>query len=110
MRVASVVPLELRTARLFLRPWRPEDAADLQPVLEANWDHLSPWIPARVATPAPVPILAERLAGFAADFVADREWRFAMFSLGERTLLGELGLFPRISLCRVPFAEADRVE
>ena len=110
MQVSSVVPAEIRTARVLLRPWRSEDAADLLPVLEANRDHLGPWIPARVATPAPVPILAERLTGFAADFAADREWRFGMFSLGQGTLLGEVALFPRAATGRVPFAESDRVE
>jgi RimJ/RimL family protein N-acetyltransferase len=109
MQMALAVPLEIRTARLLLRPWRAEDAADLQPVLEANRDHLGPWIPARVATPAPVPILAERLAGFAADFSADREWRFGMFSR-EGRLVGEVALFPRSAAGRVPFMEADRVE
>ncbi len=93
-----------------LRQWRAEDAADLQPVLEANRDHLGPWIPARVATPAPVPILAERLTGFAADFTADREWRFGMFSFRNGKLLGEVALFPRAAKGRVPFAESDRVE
>jgi RimJ/RimL family protein N-acetyltransferase len=108
--ITSPAPVEIRTARLLLRPWRGEDAGDLLPVLEANRDHLGPWIPARVATPAPVPILAERLAGFAADFSADREWRFGMFTLGEHKLLGEVALFPRADGGRVPFAEADRVE
>ena len=108
--ITSPPPIEIRTKRLLLRPWRPEDAGDLLPVLEANRDHLGPWIPARVATPAPVPVLAERLAGFAADFSADREWRFGMFSLADGELLGEVALFPRAAEGRVPFAEADRVE
>ena len=110
MQIASVVPTDIRTARLLVRQWLPEDAADLLPVLEANRDHLGPWIPARIATPAPVPILAERLAGFGADFAADREWRFAMFSLQNARLLGEVALFPRAATGRVPFADADRVE
>ena len=104
------VPIEIRTARVLLRPWRAEDAGDLQPVLEANRDHLGQWIPARVATPAPLPILAERLAEFADDFAADREWRFGMFSLDTGKLLGEVSLFPRAATGRVPFAGADRVE
>jgi RimJ/RimL family protein N-acetyltransferase len=108
--IPSPAPVEIRTPRLLLRPWRSEDAADLLPVLEANRDHLGPWIPARVATPAPVPILAERLAGFAADFSADREWRFGMFTLRERKLLGEVALFPRAAGGRAPFGESDRVE
>ncbi len=109
-RITSAAPIEVRTARVLLRPWRAEDAGNLLPVLEANRDHLGPWIPARIATPAPVPILAERLAGFAADFSADREWRFGMFSLADGKLLGEVALFPRAAGGRVPFAEADRVE
>lgn len=106
----SQLPIELCTARVLLRPWRAEDAGDLQPVLEANTDHLGPWIPARVSTPAPLPILAERLAGFADDFAADREWRFGMFSLDTGKLLGEVSLFPRAVTGRVPFAKSDRVE
>ena len=108
--IASPAPIEIRTTRLLLRPWRGEDAGDLLPVLEANRDHLGPWIPARVATPAPVPVLAERLTGFGADFSADREWRFGMFSLADARLLGEVALFPRAAAGRVPFADADRVE
>src|SRR6186997_905987 len=62
------VPPEIRTDRLVLRPWREEDAVALCPILESNFEHLGPWIPARVATPAPVPELEQRLAGFARDF------------------------------------------
>ena len=108
--ITASAPVEIRTPRVLLRPWRPEDASALLPVLEANRDHLGPWIPARIATPAPVPILTERLAGFAADFSADREWRFGMFSLANGKLLGEVALFPRAAEGRVSFAEADRVE
>ena len=104
------VPLELRTPRLLLRPWRPGDASALHPILEANWTHLGPWIPARVATPAPVPALAERLAGFAADFASAREWRYGVFSPDARKVLGEAGLYPRSPAGRVPYTEADHVE
>ena len=104
------VPSELRTQRLFLRPWRAEDAPDLLPILEANWNHLGPWIPARVATPVPVPELAERLAGFERDFEAAREWRYGLFARDARTVLGEIGLYPRDETGRVSFDDADRVE
>jgi len=104
------VPAELRTARLLLRPWRPEDAEALAPILEANHAHLGPWIPTRVSTPAPVPVLAERLAGFAADFAAAREWRYGMFSPDGTDILGEIGLYPRSPNGRAPYADADRME
>src|SRR5690348_217380 len=104
------MPSELRTVRVLLRPWRAADAPALLPILEANWAHLGPWIPARVATPVPIPELAERLAAFAADFSADREWRYGMFEPNGTTILGEVGLYPRSATGRTPYAQADRVE
>ena len=92
-----------------MRPWRAADAPALHPILEANWAHLGPWIPARVATPVAVPELATRLAGFADDFASAREWRYGVFT-PEGTILGEVGLYPRSPSGRVPYAESDRVE
>jgi RimJ/RimL family protein N-acetyltransferase len=95
---------------LTLRPWRADDAEALHPILETNWDHLGPWIPARVATPASIPILVERLNGFARELSGEREWRYAMFTRADSKLLGELSLFPRSATARVPFRDSDRVE
>ena len=63
-----------------MRPWRAEDASALHPILVANWKHLGPWIPARVATPVPVPELEVRLAGFGDDFASGREFRYGLFA------------------------------
>jgi len=104
------VPTEIRTARLTLRPWHPDDAPLLAPILETNWNHLGPWIPRRIAEPAAIPVLAERLSGFAANFASDLEWRYAMLSSDERTVLGEVALFPRAETGRVPYVDADRAE
>ncbi len=104
------VPRELCSARLLLRPWRGSDAEALAPILVANHAHLSPWIPRRVWEAAPVPLLTERLEGFAAEFAAMREWRYAMFALDDGRLLGEVALFPRGASGRVPYPDADRGE
>jgi RimJ/RimL family protein N-acetyltransferase len=106
----SPVPATLRTARMLLRSWTDADAAALQPVLLANVAHLGPWIPAHVATPTSVPELAERLAGFAADFAAGRSYRYALLTLDGVQLLGEVDLFPRAARGRVPLSDADHVE
>jgi RimJ/RimL family protein N-acetyltransferase len=106
----SLVPAEIHTSRLVIRSWRPDDAARLLPILEENRAHLGPWIPARVATPAPLPELSERLGGFAADFAADRSWRFAVLSPNGEDLFGEVDLLPRTEAVRVPYAECDRAE
>jgi RimJ/RimL family protein N-acetyltransferase len=100
----------LRTERLYLRCWQGDDAPELLPILSANTEHLSSWIPEHVWKPLPVPELAERLEGFAASFDAQREWRYAIFTLQDDTLLGEVALFPRNDKARVPFVEADRLE
>ena len=104
------VPVVIRTERLLLRPWRASDAEALQPLLVANQEHIGPWIPKRVSDPSPVPVLAKRLAGEAADFDADTAWRYGMFTPDERTVLGEIALFPRGANGRVHYSEADRVE
>src|SRR3569833_3332499 len=103
-------PPELKTPRLLLRPWQSEDATELLPILEANRAHLGPWIPARVANPAPVPELAQRLQAFADLFQQDREWRYAMIDADGGRLLGEVGLFPRDAKQREPNKQTEREE
>lgn len=103
-------PNLLRTERLVLRPWRVTDAQALGPILDVNYAHLGPWIPARIATPATAPELEARLSRFADDFANANEWRYAMFMADDETLLGEISLFPRSPAGRVPYAEADRIE
>lgn len=93
-----------------MRPWRAEDAQALHPILVANWNHLGPWIPARVATPVPVPELAQRLAGFNDDFASGREFRYGMFAPDGRDVLGEAGLYPRSATGRVPLSRATCIE
>lgn len=104
------MPATLRTDRLTLRRWSPDDAPALQPLLVANHAHLAPWIPARVAEPAPVAQLRDRLSGFSAAFDAGREWRYAIVASETQQLLGEVGLYPRDAMRRVAFDLADRVE
>lgn len=104
------VPSEIRTPRFVLRPWRATDAAMLHPVLVENWEHLSPWIPRRVADPATVPEVEQRLESFAADFANDLKWRYGMFAHDEHTVFGEIDLFPRDATDRVTYASADRAE
>lgn len=106
----AAFPEALRTERLRLRVWRPEDAPRLLPVLEANVAHLNHWIPSHVASPVPLPELVRRLSGFAEDFAAGRSWRWALFAPESDAPLGEVSLFPRSAAERVPFAAADRLE
>lgn len=94
----------------MLRRWRVSDAAELEPILAENVDHLADWIPRRVSEPASVDRLSVRLREFSAAFDATREWRYAIFTPDPDRLLGEVSLFPRVAATRVPFADADRIE
>jgi RimJ/RimL family protein N-acetyltransferase len=105
-----VAPAALLTPRLQLRPWRADDAPALSPLLVANFEQLIAWIPAHVATPAPLPELAERLTAFGDAFTANRDWRYAMLRRDNGLLLGEFALFPRDASSRVHARHADRVE
>lgn len=104
------VPRELRTERLVLRPFDAGDAPELLPLLETNVDHLSRWIPEHVWRPLPLDELATRLSGFAENFGADRQWRYAIRLIDDDTLVGEVDLFTRSAAGRVPYPEADRAE
>jgi RimJ/RimL family protein N-acetyltransferase len=108
--MSSRIPSILRTERLLLRSWAPEDAAALQPILAANVHHLGTWIPQHVAAPVPTKELAERLTRFATDFAEGRAFRFAMLTSDSTRVLGEADLFPRGATGRVPLAVADHVE
>ena len=110
MPASIAIPAELRTERFMMRPWRAEDASALHPILVANWEHLGPWIPARVATPVPVPELERRLAGFGDDFASGREFRYGLFAQDGREVLGEAGLYPRSATRRAPLAQATCIE
>lgn len=106
----DALPRELRTARLLLRAWRGADAEALRPVLLANQEHLSPWIPEHVYSAPPLPQLVGRLDGFASDFSAGRSFRYALRDLRSDRVLGSMSLFPRNESARVPLPEANRVE
>ena len=104
------VPTHIRTPRFLLRPWQATDAAMLHPVLVENWEHLSPWIPRRVADPATISEVEQRLESFAADFANDSKWRYGMFAHDEQMVFGEIDLFPRDATDRVTYVAADRAE
>ena len=79
-------------------------------MLVENWEHLSPWIPRRVADPATVAEVEQRLESFADDFANDLKWRYGMFAPDESRIVGEIDLFPRDAADRVPYMAADRAE
>ena len=90
-------PARIETARLVLRPWSADDAPALQSIVFNNLGYLQPWMP--WATPEAherVEDVAARLAGFAADFAAGRDWGYVMTMRDDETLVGALGVHARL--------------
>ncbi|MHC5024749.1 MAG: GNAT family N-acetyltransferase, partial [Planctomycetota bacterium] len=54
----------IRTPRLCVRCWRPEDAPALKDALDSSLDSLRPWLPWAVDEPTSLVDLARRLAEF----------------------------------------------
>ncbi len=89
-------PARIRTERLLIRRYVPEDAPLLKDAIDSSLDHLRAWMPWAIAEPSELPALEARLARFHEDFIAGRDFVFGIFDPADRTLLGGIGLHARI--------------
>ena len=55
-------PFRIETERLVIRCWEPEDAAGAKRVIDANIEHLLPWMPWVAHEPEPLQQKTERTA------------------------------------------------
>ena len=92
----SGIPERIETARLVLRRWRPDDAPRLKEVVDANLDHLRPWMPWAMQEPSPIEVVIERLERFERHHRDGLEWTMAICVADDDTLIGGAGLHPRI--------------
>ncbi len=86
----------IHTDRLLLRPWTLDDAPQLKRVLDANVDHLHPWIPWATPEPAPEEVVTARVDKHALSFTTGSEWLYGVFSKDGLSIVGGAGLHPRI--------------
>lgn len=86
----------IETPRLVLRRWRPDDAPRLKALVDANLDHLRPWMPWAMQEPSPVEAITERLERFERHHRDGLEWTMAICLSADDTLIGGAGLHPRI--------------
>jgi len=87
----------IRTKRLLIRCWHPHDAPMLKEAIDANLDHLQPWMP--WASKANVS-LDERISWIRtcrADFDLDKDFVFGIFNPDETEVIGGAGLHTRQS-------------
>jgi RimJ/RimL family protein N-acetyltransferase len=86
------LPPRIVTARLVLRPWRRTDAPLLKSAIDANLDHLRPWMSWAGKEPSPLAAIELRIDKFDQSFRAESEWLYAVFSAGEKMLYGAAGV------------------
>jgi len=86
----------IQTARMVLRCWEPADAPLLKAAIDANLDHLRPWMPWAQGEPTDLQAKIELLRRFRGEFDLDRDYVYGVFSPSEREVLGSTGLHIRL--------------
>ncbi len=85
----------IESERLVIRCWHPEDAPALKDAIDNSLGQLREWVPWAMDEPSSIHTLATRLGAMRDDFVAGRDWAYAVFESGESRLVGGAGLHPR---------------
>lgn len=93
---AQTTAYRIRTARLLLRCWSPQDAPGCCAAIEESLDHLRAWMDWARHEPESLHRKAERLRRFRAEFEAGRNFVFGIFDAEETRVVGGIGLHPRV--------------
>ena len=64
--------------------------------IDANLEHLRPWMPWAMNEPSPLGVLETRLMKFAADFKTGPDWGYAIFQRDAEPMIGAIGVHARI--------------
>ena len=85
----------VRTRRLVVRCWQPEDAPLLKRAIDTSLDQLRPWMPWALHEPSTLEVVEARLAGFQERFGAGKDWLYGIFDAAETEVVGGAGLHHR---------------
>ena len=86
----------VETERTVCRCWLPEDAKQLRAALDESNEHLRPWIPWMRDEPKSLLESAQWLRKNRSNFDQDKDFRYAIFTPDEKSLIGETGLYTRV--------------
>jgi len=89
-------PYEIRTPRLVVRCWQPEDARLLKEALDSSLDHLRPWLPWAADEPQPLAAKVELLRRFRGAFDLGEDFVYGIFSADGSEVVGGTGLHTRV--------------
>lgn len=85
----------IETERLVIRCWQPTDAPLLKDAIDESLPHLAPWMPWAAAEPETVDTKVRRIRRWRANFDADDDYIYGIFSRDETQVLGGSGLHTR---------------
>jgi RimJ/RimL family protein N-acetyltransferase len=89
------------TPRLLLRSWQAEDADELRDVFAASRPALERWTPWVLYGSETIDALREKLQGYADNFSAGVEWRYAMIARDDERIVGGASLHPRVGAAAI---------
>ncbi|HEX9038542.1 MAG TPA: GNAT family protein [Ktedonobacterales bacterium] len=92
---------ELRGERVVVRPYRMEDAAELQAAVAESRSHLLPWLPWAAQGHQTVDDSRETIARFMAQWLLREDMTVALFDAASGRLVGGGGLHPHDWQARV---------
>ena len=88
----------ITTDRLFLRCWRPDDAASWREAVDESANRLRPWIPFMNEEPRSLEETVDWLRSLRALFDTSKGFRYAVLRRDGQRLIGENMLLPRVGL------------
>ena len=88
----------IHTHRLVLRCWHPRDAPLLKAAIDANLEHLRPWMPWAQYGPEELQTKIERLRRWRGEFDLGHDFAYGLFNRAETQVLGSSGLHTRVGM------------
>jgi RimJ/RimL family protein N-acetyltransferase len=85
-------PASIRTERLILRCYVPDDAPALKDAIDSSLEHLRAWMPWAMNEPSSLDVLTARLERFRDDFLRGADYTYGIFEPDNKRLLGGIGL------------------
>ncbi len=93
--IMGLKPFVLETARLRLRPYQADDAADFFAVLDQSRERLQASFPDRLRAVPTLAAAGAQLASFADDWRTGRFYVFGIWHLVSQSYLGDICLMPQ---------------
>jgi RimJ/RimL family protein N-acetyltransferase len=91
-----MIACRIKTDRLLVRCYSPEDASKLKEAVDASLDHLRPWMSWAKDEPTELDTKVELLRRFRGNFDLGTDFVYGIFSADGSVVLGGTGFHPRV--------------